>query len=260
MKIISNNYYLPDYFRRFFLIKNGKAEEIDFYSLKVKHQEENIYGEKYEQEESYPVLILNDIKKVSSNHIEANIKKDLTFYCGESVYLSSNLIKEIKTEEVRKEYHEGDISISYNTRVIFKKNILQVDTHSHYFARGDEPISKEWREDVQSIEDKISELKTHKSFFNDNEKLRKIREEHISFLEDKMREGFKYIVFQYKHHKKEVNELLFEGHTVAHEWSKEFKKADKLSKELKSEFGVDIYTPTLYKILKKYSITKKRAK
>lgn len=259
MKIISNGYYLEPYFRKFFIINNGKAEEIEACSIKAHFFSKNIYNETIKCEEHYPVLILNDIKKVSSNHLESNIKRDITFYCGESVYLSSKLVKEINTTEQRTEYHKGDIAISYNKEIIFNTDIVRVKESKTFFAKPTDQVARQYgRENVEEISTHIESLKTKYSFFNDNEKLKQIRAKHIEVLESKIKEGYKYIVSYYQAKEKYTNSLIFNGFVVKHEKSAEYIKTEKLSKELKEKYNIDIFAPTLMKVLQDYKITKRR--
>ena len=259
MKIISNGYYLEPYFKKFFIINNGKAEEIEASSIASYYFSKNIYDETIKCEEHYPVFILNDIKKVSSNHIESNIKKDITFYCGESVYFSSKLVKEINTTEKRTEYHKGDVAISYNKEIIFTDNIVRVKESETFFAKPTDQVAQQYgRESVEEIGAHIESLRTKYSFFNENEKLKQIRAKHIEILESKIKEGYKYIVSYYQAKEKYTNSLLFNGFVVKHEKSAEYIKAEKLSKELKEKYNIDIFATTLMEVLQDYKITKRR--
>ena len=151
----------------------------------------NVFGEPYDWTENYPNLIIDDLKKVNRNHIEANKRKGVNFYVydnkgGLILYINESMIEKIEELTEKKEYRKGDVSVQYNTLLTFKENLIEVDEMNAKFVKADDPAKTNYYGRSKDIEEVIKVLR--KSTRAEAGKI-------IKFYQDKLEQGYKYIIY-----------------------------------------------------------------
>jgi len=226
------------------------------YATKALFESVNIYGEKYPASDDYFSIIIDDLKQVRKNHIEANKKRNICFICDNLLYLPACKVVNIEIKENRKEYRAGCISISYDEIITFSEDIkIIVKDSETAFKKKSDPAGDN-REEVKSIAEELQKAKEAKPLFNKN------KDRYINLLEEKQKAGFDYIIFAYRVFEKTTNKIYFSNPVSREEKSKEYLHAEKVQKVLNDcvykNNQLSIYE--VLAILKKCNVSIKKAR
>ena len=210
----------------------------------------NVFGEPYNWTENYPNLIIDDLKKVNRNHIEANKRRGVNFYIyddngGLVLYLHESMIEKIEELTEKKEYRRGDVSVQYNTLLTFKENLIEVNEMNAKFVKADDPAEPNYYGSIKDIEEVIKDLR---------KSTRAEAGERIKFYQDKLEQGYKYIIHPIT--KKRTNQLKIVRYVDHHEKTPERQQREKLIAEIK-ELNKGWNEYEIEKLLDNYEVNKK---
>ena len=248
---------------------NGEQTEriINPYNTKTFFNSVNIYGDTYLNSSDYFNIIIEELKPVKNQdtHINASKRRNDYFIVLEKgtlqgvLYLPLSVVKEWTTKERKEERPSasGCVCVSYDDYLIFNKEIkITTKDTKVFFARGSDPIDRNYREDLQNIDDELQKAREHESLFK-SDKIREAKKRYIALLEQKKKDGFDYIVYQYRCISVITDNLTFYNCVDHYEKSKDYIAAEKLTEEIKKICGSWYISNTL-ELLKSYKITKKR--
>lgn len=186
----------------------------------------NVFGEPYNWTENHPNLIIDDLKKVNRNHIEANKRKGVNFYTyddkGELIlYINKSMIEKIEELTEKKEYRKGDVSVQYNTLLTFKENIVLVNEMNTKFVKADDPAEPNYYGSIKEIEEVIKDFR---------KSTRAGTDKRIKSYQDKLKQGYKYIIYPIT--KKNTNQLKIVRYVDHHEKTQERLEFEAINREL----------------------------
>lgn len=207
----------------------------------------NVFDEPCELAENYPVLAIDNLKKVNRNHIEANKRKGINFYTYDDnykcvLYLNQNMFEKVEELTEKNEYKKGDVSVQYNTLLTFKENLIEVDEMNAKFVKADDPVETNYYRSTEDIEVIIKTLRTL-GF-----------DKRIKFYQDKLEQGYKYIIYPIT--KKSTNQLKIIRFVDHHEKTPERQQLEKLIEEIKA-LNKDWNDYEIEKLLNNYNVTRK---
>ena len=224
----------------------NKGDQCDF---EAPYKTLNVFGEPYNWTENHPNLIINDLKKVNRNHIEANKRKGFNFYVYDNegrliLYINKSMIEKIEELTEKNEYKKGDVSVQYNTLLTFKENLIEVNEINAKFVKADDPAEPYYFGSIEDIKEVIKNLR----------KLNRAEAWRIKFYQDKLEQGYKYIVYQIT--KKSTNQLKIIRYVDHHEKTPERQQRENLITDLKL-LNRDWREYEIEKLLDNYEVNKK---
>lgn len=210
----------------------------------------NVFGEPYQWIENYPNLVIDDLKRVNRNHVEANKRRGLNFYTYDDngkciLYIHESMIEKIEELTEKKEYRKGDVSVQYNTLLTFKENIIEVKEMNAKFVKADDPAEPNYYGSIKEIEEVIKDFR---------KSTRAGAEKRIKFYQDKLEQGYKYIIYPIT--KKRTNQLKIVRYVDHHEKTPERQQREKLIAEIK-ELNKGWNEYEIEKLLDNYEVNKK---
>jgi len=244
--------------------ENETKKSISPYISRVYFQDTDIFGDKMTNSEDYYSIEVEGLLTSTNNakHIAAKKRRSECFIVLEPstvegvLYIPFNKVKTHEVQEVKKDYqNRGCVSVSHNDLMTFDDSVkLYAKASRHSFVKGSDPISQ-WHSDIKRIDETLEKLKNNPSPFLKRDPQR--QERLIALYEQKLAEGFEYILWEYRCEWKKADSILFEGCVERYEKTPEYIKLENLTKDLKNiEERWDL--DDTIKLLKIYKLTKKR--
>lgn len=238
---------------------DGAERILEFCNAKTFYNSVNLYGETYQSETNYLSVEIASLKNAKSNQINACKRRGDIFTACESLYLPTSAYKSLTIEDKRKEYRKGCVSVFPVYHLTFDGELIQIKTKTlkSYFAKGDEPLEKDFHTEVKNLDEEVKESLDILAHY-ENEKLRQKKERYISLLAKKKSEGYKYLVYVHNSVPVTTDYLVLSGYVDHYEKSKEYQKTERLTEELKTiNERWSIYDTE--ELLKRFTLTKKRS-
>lgn len=253
------------------ILYSGNTETqktINPYNAKAFFNSKNIFNETIESYDDYFKIIIDNLAECinSEKHINANKKRNNIFVVwvrgkygdvNGSLYIPFNKVITHEIIEEKKDMRgDGCINVSYNDKIVFAPDIKIICLDSEtYFAKGEEPIKNQFEnitELEECIEKETERTKKYSNLFHNRERL-------LNLYREKMQQGYKYKVFNYRAIETNYKYLVLYNCVDHYEKSESYIKAEKLTEQLKkinSHWGID----DTIKLLKSYKLTKTRTK
>jgi len=239
-------------------------KSISPYISRVYFKDTDIFGDTITNSEDYYSIEVEGLLTCNNNpkHITAKKRRSECFIVLEPstlegvLYIPFNKVKTHEVQEVKKDYqNRGCVSVSHNDLMTFDDSVkLYAKASRHSFVKGSDPAPR-GNYDADRIDERLEKLKNNPSPFLKRDPQR--QERLIALYEQKLAEGFDYIVWEYRCEWKKADSILFEGCVERYEKSPEYIKLEKLTNDLQtinSRWDMD----DTIQLLKKFNITKKR--
>jgi len=240
------------------------TKSISPYISRVYFKDVDIFGDTITNSEDYYSIEVNFLLISNKNpkNIQAKKRRQECFIVLEPgtlegvLYIPFKRVLTHEITEVKKDHqNRGCVSVSHNDLITFDTSIqLYAKASRLSFVKGSDPAPS-GHCDYERIDERLEKLKNSPSPFlkKDPERMARL----IALYEQKLAEGFEYIVWEYRCEWKRAESILFEGHVERYEKSPEYIKLEKLTNDLKTinkHWGED----DTIQLLKKFNITKKR--